>query len=566
MFKFFLSILLLTQTPDTTPPVITWEPEKPGWGDTVTLTYHHDAPGAVIKGQIPLYANILGGEVFVFENEGNTSRTSFVAPDSVSSVQFFIYSMEDLDFYASPEISFTTPEGWSSVKERFDQIKRTFMSASMGYYPKDSALSLLESLRAHPVDDPYYYYVCIDGFMKLDKSDSGWALLAYMRKVYPGTDAYTSSLNGVDYDVYGNAGILTNERKDTLYAWIDEDLKKAGSIPLLSSSITRWISDSTRLSLKERERIIKRFMEKKPFEPLLHSFLAMLYSRSGDTLSAIGEYSEAIEIALKGEGAKRAGGANIDSEGRMRRLEQWMLERGRLYAGTGEYDKALSDFSFVILQKDGCEADAYFERAKVWQRLERYKRAQSSFLKAYCSGNVDAVPALEGLYLFTTGSRDGFEEWLGEAMASQKENLFQTTDFGFKDLEGNAGRWFDYRGKIVVVNVWGLGCGPCKKEIPDLNKLVEEYKEKGVVFLAFTSNQPEALKRYFADHPFDYTNLVVEDERAISKSFRLPGSIPWHGIIDPLGQVRYRRLGAAEDNSDLELIIDQLLREQAQGK
>jgi len=79
--------------------------------------------------------------------------------------------------------------------------------------------------------------------------------------------------------------------------------------------------------------------------------------------------------------------------------------------------------------------------------------------------------------------------------------------------------------------------------------------------VAFSGNDPEILKEYLSDHPFDYTNLVVETP-GIKESFKLPGPIPWHGVVDSQGQVRFSRTGARDDNSDIKLIINQLLREE----
>lgn len=566
MLTFLLQVVIISQAPDTVQPVIIWEPEKPAWGDTVTVTYHHDAPGALIKGHVPVYGCIDMEKVIAFEQEGNSSRMHFRAPDSASSVLICFYSLEDWDARATLEIMLEKPSGWHSIEEELSEIRNRLFRASSNRYPRDSALLLLDSLRANPLEHPYYYFACIDGFMRLSNSDTAWALLTEMRKKYSGKKEYSNALSSVDYVAYTDPACLSEARKDTLNQWIDDELKRIGFSFLINTATKRWLEDSTSLSKKEREKIIKRFLSKEPLNPMLHSFLAMFYVHEADTASAIREYSRAVEIILCGEVQKNTGDPSLNPATFTRWLENWTLERGKLYAGLKRYDEALADFSFVTLFKRDYEADAYFEQAKVWQRLERYKRAQDYFLKAYSLGNQNARPALEGLHLLNTGSRAGFEEWLGEAMTSQEENLNTTTDFGFKDLEGNAGRWFDYRGKIVVVNVWGIGCGPCKKEIPDLNKLVSDYKNTGVVFLAFTGDSPEALKEYFSEHPFDYANLIITEGQPFMKSFRLPGSIPWHGIIDSSGRIRYHRLGAREDNSDLKLVIDQLLRERTQGK
>ncbi len=61
----------------------------------------------------------------------------------------------------------------------------------------------------------------------------------------------------------------------------------------------------------------------------------------------------------------------------------------------------------------------------------------------------------------------------------------------------------DYRGKIVVINFWGVWCGPCKQELPDFNKIATEYKEDVVVITVHTvlnKNQaPEYIDTNFPD-------------------------------------------------------------------
>ena len=62
----------------------------------------------------------------------------------------------------------------------------------------------------------------------------------------------------------------------------------------------------------------------------------------------------------------------------------------------------------------------------------------------------------------------------------QETNL--APDFTVYDMEGNAVSLSDFRGKPVVLNFWASWCGPCRSEMPDFQKIYEEYKED-VVFL-----------------------------------------------------------------------------------
>ncbi|HEX8176128.1 MAG TPA: TlpA disulfide reductase family protein [Pyrinomonadaceae bacterium] len=59
-----------------------------------------------------------------------------------------------------------------------------------------------------------------------------------------------------------------------------------------------------------------------------------------------------------------------------------------------------------------------------------------------------------------------------------------------KDLEGKTFKLSDYAGKVLIVNIWATWCGPCRKEIPDLIKVSNEYKARGVEVIGMTNEDP----------------------------------------------------------------------------
>ncbi|HEY0322539.1 MAG TPA: TlpA disulfide reductase family protein [Pyrinomonadaceae bacterium] len=59
-----------------------------------------------------------------------------------------------------------------------------------------------------------------------------------------------------------------------------------------------------------------------------------------------------------------------------------------------------------------------------------------------------------------------------------------------KDLDGKTFKLSDYAGKVVIVNLWATWCGPCRVEIPELIKLSDEYKSRGVELIGLTSEDP----------------------------------------------------------------------------
>ena len=77
-----------------------------------------------------------------------------------------------------------------------------------------------------------------------------------------------------------------------------------------------------------------------------------------------------------------------------------------------------------------------------------------------------------------------------------------------KDIDGKTFKLSDYAGKVVVVNLWATWCGPCRVEIPELIKLGDEYKERGVELIGVTTEDPaedEAkVKDFVAQQKINY--------------------------------------------------------------
>lgn len=65
----------------------------------------------------------------------------------------------------------------------------------------------------------------------------------------------------------------------------------------------------------------------------------------------------------------------------------------------------------------------------------------------------------------------------------------QAMNFEGKTVDGKSVSLSDFKGKVVLVDVWATWCGPCKKEIPDLKKLEEEMKGQDVVFISYSIDE-----------------------------------------------------------------------------
>jgi len=134
----------------------------------------------------------------------------------------------------------------------------------------------------------------------------------------------------------------------------------------------------------------------------------------------------------------------------------------------------------------------------------------------------------------------------------------------FKTLTGEFYDSSSLAGKVLVINFWFMSCAPCVAEMPALNKLVENYKGKDVLFLGFSTDKAEQLKpAFFQQHPFDFN--IIADSRDIAKSFYFLGS-PTTYIVDQRGVIQNAWVGgiglgqrALEPYDRAKAAIDKLL-------
>ena len=62
----------------------------------------------------------------------------------------------------------------------------------------------------------------------------------------------------------------------------------------------------------------------------------------------------------------------------------------------------------------------------------------------------------------------------------------EAPDFTYKSFNGQEISLSDYKGKVIILNFWATWCGPCIHEMPALEKLHQEYKDKGLQVIGLT--------------------------------------------------------------------------------
>jgi peroxiredoxin len=81
-------------------------------------------------------------------------------------------------------------------------------------------------------------------------------------------------------------------------------------------------------------------------------------------------------------------------------------------------------------------------------------------------------------------------------------------DFTLTDVEGKSWSLQALHGKVVLVNFWATWCPPCRKEMPDLDKLYQEFKDQGLLILAISDEEISKVQPFIAEHHYTYPILL----------------------------------------------------------
>jgi len=81
-------------------------------------------------------------------------------------------------------------------------------------------------------------------------------------------------------------------------------------------------------------------------------------------------------------------------------------------------------------------------------------------------------------------------------------------DLSFADMSGNTRRLSEWNGKVVLLNFWATWCGPCREEMPLLDRT---RGANGLEVVGVAVDDPEAVKDYLKDYPVGYPILLGDD-------------------------------------------------------
>jgi peroxiredoxin len=224
------------------------------------------------------------------------------------------------------------------------------------------------------------------------------------------------------------------------------------------------------------------------------------------------------------------------------------LELARVEAENFQYDIVLRTTSGADKGTLGAGLmdDLHVLTAAALSDLDRKAEATQAFARAV--GFVNDVEMRE-IY-------DRTRETLGLKSKDERAvtaEALPAQDFTLEDLAGKKVKLSDYRGKVVLITFWATWCGPCKKEMPVLQKFLKANRDKGVEVLAISTDsftERSKVKPFIEENDLELKVLFEQPEALSGYNYR---AIPALYVVDRKGRIAHARTGY---DPDLEKKLD----------
>lgn len=129
------------------------------------------------------------------------------------------------------------------------------------------------------------------------------------------------------------------------------------------------------------------------------------------------------------------------------------------------------------------------------------------------------------------------------------------------DMDGNSSSLASAKGKWAFVHFWASWCGPCRKEMPAIQKSIKQMQDKPLVFYIInTAEDEDTIFEFLAATAPDLNTLMDRDGLATEQW--QPRGLPATYLVDPGGTIRYQALGGRDwHKSPYRDFLDKLLQQ-----
>jgi len=202
---------------------------------------------------------------------------------------------------------------------------------------------------------------------------------------------------------------------------------------------------------------------------------------------------------------------------------------------------------------------ALFHLGQLAERQEKLDAAEQFYIKGSLLSTLATNPnrvALQRLYQTRRGSLDGYDEYMSGLLetdrANRRRDIAATRakspaalkSFSLRSLDGKVTTLASLRGKIAVINSWGMWCGPCVAELPELQKFAASHAKDSSVAVLTIDNDPntDLLRDWLAKKGYTFPTLL--DDGYLSRVGVHAFPTTW--FLDRDGRVVFTKVGWSE--------------------
>jgi peroxiredoxin len=597
LFISFSAVLILSFAASAADGPTKLAPEKPKWGDTVTVTYDPSVKGAkfLAGDTIYIYYELKfpefskNGWQKMDAKDGNF-QCDIGIPEGASFIYINFMTMDGSDQNALLMSMIFRQDGvpaegawlWklssdsseTGYLDAFKNERKLYPDNYLVYrykwwadanFKKDDLKAIIGreigALKKRGVkESPGLLWALSCGYLILDDEKAGRDVLRRMVQMYPDSKDTVEALREYDYQSFSKQ--FKGEGPEEVNRLKLELLRRDPRSKNLRDYILQWFSyeKDAPFDLDLVRAGCEAWIKDEPDNPTPYCTLVTAFLKNNSDMN------KAAELIMKALDRLVAGKLRLFGDDTGSLTERYLLDS---YAAAAAIHEKLGDFSAALAEIKAARAlskenrpDLFMREASIWRNLGYFNKAEKSFLEASRRGAKNADEELREIYRQRHQTDEGFDAWLAEETKKQSSaapgDKKAAPGFEVKTLDGETLRLADLKGKVVVLNFWYIGCAPCQVEMPGLNKLVEEFMPEEVVFIGFALDDESHLREFLKKIPFKYR--IVAESSSIAKQYGA-SAYPTHVLINKQGLIEFIMIGGSPNrHEELRPLIQSLLK------
>jgi len=188
----------------------------------------------------------------------------------------------------------------------------------------------------------------------------------------------------------------------------------------------------------------------------------------------------------------------------------------------------------------------------VWKALKPWVIVAAVFLVLRYTGLLSGISYMTNSLLLQTGAMNA---------SIEEPAVIKSFDYNFKikDLNGNVVDFKNFKGKTIFLNVWATWCGPCRVEMPSIQKMYDKVDKEKIVFIMLAVDERkdfEKVVKFINEKEYTFPVYVPHEFLPDHLMVRV---IPTTFVIDPKGKIATKETGAANyDTNEFKSFLEGL--------